>query len=96
MPAIEVTNLTKRYGARTAVDDISFTVDDGEIVGFLGPNGAGKTTTLRVLTCFQPATSGTTKVAAPNNPSGTAGSGIAGRWTEAWAASGPRSGGGSA
>ena len=63
MPAIEVDNLTKRYGARTAVDDISFTVEDGEIVGFLGPNGAGKTTTLRILTCFQPASGGTAKVA---------------------------------
>ncbi len=63
MPAIEVENLTKRYGARTAVDSISFTVDDGEIVGFLGPNGAGKTTTLRILTCFQPASAGTARVA---------------------------------
>ena len=63
MPAIEVQNLTKRYGARTAVDSISFSVEDGEIVGFLGPNGAGKTTTLRILTCFQPATSGTAHVA---------------------------------
>ena len=63
MPAIEVQNLTKRYGARTAVDSISFSVADGEIVGFLGPNGAGKTTTLRILTCFQPATSGSARVA---------------------------------
>ncbi len=63
MPAIEVENLTKRYGARTAIDSISFTVQDGEIVGFLGPNGAGKTTTLRILTCFQPATSGVARVA---------------------------------
>ncbi len=62
-PAIEVENLTKRYGPRTAVDDISFTVQDGEVVGFLGPNGAGKTTTLRILTGFQPATSGTARVA---------------------------------
>jgi ABC-2 type transport system ATP-binding protein len=63
MPAIEVENLTKRYGARTAIDSISFTVPDGSIVGFLGPNGAGKSTTLRILTCFQPATSGTARVA---------------------------------
>jgi ABC-2 type transport system ATP-binding protein len=63
MPAIEVENLTKRYGARTAVDQISFSVEQGEIVGFLGPNGAGKTTTLRILTCFQPATGGTARVA---------------------------------
>jgi ABC-2 type transport system ATP-binding protein len=47
--AIEVTGLSKRYGAKTAVDDLSFTVRYGRIVGFLGPNGAGKTTTLRVL-----------------------------------------------
>jgi gliding motility-associated transport system ATP-binding protein len=63
MPAIEVENLTKRYGARTAIDSISFTVPDGSVVGFLGPNGAGKSTTLRILTCFQPATSGTARVA---------------------------------
>lgn len=63
MHAIEVQDLTKRYGARTAVDRISFTVDPGEVVGFLGPNGAGKSTTLRILTCFQPATSGTAHVA---------------------------------
>jgi ABC-2 type transport system ATP-binding protein len=63
MPAIEVVELTKRYGSRTAVDRISFSVAAGEIVGFLGPNGAGKTTTLRILTCFQPATSGTARVA---------------------------------
>ncbi|MCG3133770.1 MAG: Vitamin B12 import ATP-binding protein BtuD [Planctomycetes bacterium] len=63
MPAIEVQGLVKRYGARTAVDGISFTIDDGEIVGFLGPNGAGKSTTLRILTCFQPATAGVARVA---------------------------------
>ncbi len=49
---IEVEGLTKRYGLRTAVDGISFSVDKGEIVGFLGPNGAGKSTTLRMLTGF--------------------------------------------
>jgi ABC-2 type transport system ATP-binding protein len=60
---IEVSNLTKRYAGRTAVDDISFTVARGEIVGLLGPNGAGKSTTMRVLSGFMPATSGTVKVA---------------------------------
>jgi ABC-2 type transport system ATP-binding protein len=60
---IEVSNLTKRYAGRTAVDDISFTVARGEIVGLLGPNGAGKSTTMRVLSGFMPATHGTVKVA---------------------------------
>jgi ABC-2 type transport system ATP-binding protein len=60
---IEVEHLTKRYGSLTAVKDISFTVEKGEIVGFLGPNGAGKTTTMRVLTCFLSATEGSARVA---------------------------------
>ena len=60
---IEVSNLTKRYAGRTAVNDISFTVARGEIVGLLGPNGAGKSTTMRVLSGFMPATSGTVRVA---------------------------------
>jgi ABC-2 type transport system ATP-binding protein len=60
---IEVENLTKRYAGRTAVADISFTVERGEIVGLLGPNGAGKSTTMRILACFLPATSGTVRVA---------------------------------
>ena len=60
---IEVSNLIKRYAGRTAVDDISFTVARGEIVGLLGPNGAGKSTTMRVLSGFMPATSGTVRVA---------------------------------
>jgi ABC-2 type transport system ATP-binding protein len=60
---IEVVNLTKRFAGRTAVDDISFTVGRGEIVGLLGPNGAGKSTTMRILSCFLPATRGTVKVA---------------------------------
>src|SRR3954451_1340932 len=47
--AIEVTGLSKRFGPVLAVDDLSFTVDEGRVVGFLGPNGAGKTTTLRML-----------------------------------------------
>ena len=60
---IEVTGLTKRYGDRTAIDDVTFRVEKGEILAFLGPNGAGKTTTMRILTGFLPATSGTARVA---------------------------------
>ena len=60
---IEVQNLTKRYGRVTAVDDISFRVERGEILGFLGPNGAGKTTTMRILTGYMPATEGKALVA---------------------------------
>jgi ABC-2 type transport system ATP-binding protein len=60
---IKVEGLTKRYARTVAVDDISFEVQKGQIVGFLGPNGAGKTTTMRVLTCFLPPTSGTANVA---------------------------------
>ncbi len=60
---IEVKDLTKRFGERTAVDHVSFVVNKGEILGFLGPNGAGKTTTMRILTGFLPATSGTAQVA---------------------------------
>ena len=56
---IEVDRLTKRYGPVPAIQDVSFTVEKGEIVGFLGPNGAGKTTTMRILSCFMPATGGT-------------------------------------
>src|SRR3954463_5629582 len=56
---IKVEGLTKRYARNVAVDNISFEVEKGGIVGFLGPNGAGKTTTMRVLTCFLPPTSGT-------------------------------------
>ena len=55
-------NLTKYYGLHAAVQDVSFHVDRGEIVGFLGPNGAGKTTILRILTCFMPPTSGSVTV----------------------------------
>ena len=58
--AIEVNGLTKRFGATLAVDDLSFTVAEGRIVGFLGPNGAGKTTTLRVLLGPRPADGGAT------------------------------------
>jgi ABC-2 type transport system ATP-binding protein len=60
---IEVEHLTKVYNGRKAVDDISFKVEKGEILGFLGPNGAGKTTTMRILTCYLPATEGTARVA---------------------------------
>jgi ABC-2 type transport system ATP-binding protein len=60
---IEVQNLSKRYPTRLAVDDVTFSVREGEIVGFLGPNGAGKTTTMRVLTGFLPPTSGSARVA---------------------------------
>ena len=60
---IKVEGLTKRYGRHVAVDDISFHVDKGQIVGFLGPNAAGKTTTMRVLTCFLPPSSGSVRVA---------------------------------
>ncbi|MFC1692044.1 ATP-binding cassette domain-containing protein [Candidatus Latescibacterota bacterium] len=55
---IKIENLTKFYGDFKAVDNISFDVHDGEILGFLGPNGAGKTTTLKVLTCFMPPSEG--------------------------------------
>src|SRR5580765_4999623 len=60
---IEVDHLTKRYGNVKAVENITFEVEKGEILGFLGPNGAGKTTTMRILTCFLPATEGTARVA---------------------------------
>jgi ABC-2 type transport system ATP-binding protein len=60
---IEVQHLTKRYGPVTAVDDVSFVVERGEILGFLGPNGAGKTTTMRVLTGYMPPTDGKAIVA---------------------------------
>jgi len=60
---IKVTQLTKRYARTIAVDEISFEVAKGQIVGFLGPNGAGKTTTMRMLTCFLPPSSGTATVA---------------------------------
>jgi ABC-2 type transport system ATP-binding protein len=60
---IEVEHLTKRYGPVTAVEDVTFQVHKGEILGFLGPNGAGKTTTMRVLTGYMPATEGRVAVA---------------------------------
>ena len=60
---IQVEGLSKRYATTVAVNDISFSVDKGDIVGFLGPNGAGKTTTMRMLTCFMPPTAGRATVA---------------------------------
>ena len=60
---IEVQHVTKRYGRVTAVDDVSFRVEPGEILGFLGPNGAGKTTTMRILTGYMPASEGRVTVA---------------------------------
>ena len=59
---IEVEHLTKRYGGHTAVDDISFTVEDGCIYGLLGPNGAGKSTTMNIITGYISATDGTVKI----------------------------------
>lgn len=60
---LEVQNLTKEYGTQKAVNNISFTVKEGEILGFLGPNGAGKSTTMKIATGYLAATSGTVKVA---------------------------------
>ena len=59
---IEINNLVKRYGDKNAVKGISFTVNDGEVLGFLGPNGAGKTTTMNIITGYLSSTSGTVKV----------------------------------
>jgi ABC-2 type transport system ATP-binding protein len=60
---IEVEHLNKVYGSTSAIEDVTFNVEEGEILGFLGPNGAGKTTTMRILTGYLPATSGTARVA---------------------------------
>ena len=60
---IKVENLTKRYAGVTAIHDLSFEVEKGEIVGFLGPNGAGKSTTMRILSSYMPATSGRASIA---------------------------------
>ena len=62
MHAIEVVHLTKRFGSLTALDGISFSVDEGETFGFLGPNGAGKTTTIRILTGISAPTGGTASI----------------------------------
>lgn len=61
--SVKVEHLTKLYGAQRAVDDISFEVRTGEVLGFLGPNGAGKSTTMKMVTCFIPQTSGKATVA---------------------------------
>jgi ABC-2 type transport system ATP-binding protein len=63
MAMVEVSKVTKRYRDRVAIDSLSFTVEEGEILGFLGPNGAGKSTTMKILTGFLPPTEGTAKVA---------------------------------
>ena len=60
---IDVRRITKRYGSHTAIENVTFSVAKGEVLGFLGPNGAGKTTTMRILTGFLPATAGTAHVA---------------------------------
>ena len=60
--SISVTNLSKNYGIQKAVNNISFAVNKGEIVGFLGPNGAGKSTTMKMITGYLPADNGTIEV----------------------------------
>lgn len=60
--SIVVNNITKLYGAQKALNNVSFTVNTGEIVGFLGPNGAGKSTMMKIITCYIPPTSGSVKV----------------------------------
>lgn len=60
---IEVEGLTKFYGTRKAIDNLSFKVEKGEVLGFLGPNGAGKSSTMKILTCFMPASEGKARVA---------------------------------
>src|ERR1019366_1322624 len=62
MAAVEVENLTKRFGEFTAVDALNFSVEHGEVFGLLGPNGAGKSTLIRMLTTLVPPTSGTARV----------------------------------
>ena len=57
--AVEVKNLTKIYGQQRAVDDVSFSVGSGQVLGFLGPNGAGKSTTMKIATCYLPPSTGT-------------------------------------
>ncbi|MFN3454958.1 MAG: ATP-binding cassette domain-containing protein, partial [Pseudobdellovibrio sp.] len=59
---IEVSHLTKCYGERKAIDDLSFKIESGEVVGFLGPNGAGKSTTMKIITGFMAPTEGEAKI----------------------------------
>ena len=59
---IEVENLTRYYGTRRAINNISFQIEKGEVVGFLGPNGAGKSTTMNIISCILPASSGSAKI----------------------------------
>ena len=60
--SIKVNSITKLYGAQRALDNVSFEVNTGEIVGFLGPNGAGKSTMMKILTCYNPQSSGSASV----------------------------------
>ncbi|TRX52006.1 gliding motility-associated ABC transporter ATP-binding subunit GldA [Fulvivirga sp. M361] len=60
--SIQVSNLTKKFGQQKALDNVSFNVDEGEILGFLGPNGAGKSTTMKIMTCFLPPTEGQVRI----------------------------------
>src|SRR5690242_21543703 len=69
MPLLTLQNVAKRFDTVTAVDDVSFTVDRGEVVGFLGPNGAGKSTTMRMITQFLEPDTGT--IALDNTPLAT-------------------------
>ena len=69
---IKVENLTKAFGPKLAVNDLSFSVERGEVLGFLGPNGAGKSTTMRMVTGFIPPTSGRISVGGHDRRSGRA------------------------
>ena len=73
---VEVRNLTKRYGANLAVDHVSFTIEEGSIVGFLGPNGAGKSTTMNIITGYLSATEGRPSAGAAAAVSGHDGEGV--------------------
>ena len=64
--SIEAKNVTKFYGKQAALDDVSFSIKRGEIVGFLGPNGAGKSTMMKIITCYLPPSKGTVDVAGQN------------------------------
>ena len=79
---ITVSGLTKKYGARTVVDDVSFTLEPGTVTGFLGPNGAGKTTTMRMITGLVPATAGSALV--DGRPYAARAEPGRGRWARCW------------